>query len=99
MKPDLKNWTLEDFDSRADEVCDYLHSRVPDATRMISPAEYRLMQLASFHGTTRAQLHTAVREARAAGASWDRIGSLLDLDADEAEQRHGASVPASATPV
>lgn len=99
MKPDFKNWALEDFDNRADEVCDYLHSRVPDTTRTISPAEYRLMQLASFHGTTPAQLDAAVREARVAGVSWGRIGSLLGLDADEAEHRHGASVPTSATPV
>ncbi len=100
-RPDFANWTEEDFETRADEICEYFHS-FDWLGRLPGPRHETYLELAVQAERTiekptevsRNQIGEAVCWARDEGTSWERIGELLGTSADEAAQRYGVAVQA-----
>ena len=90
-RPDFENWTDEDFETRADEVCAYAHSVELSDADWMSGAEYRLRIVAEracqSDGMADERLRPLVAEARAAGSLWDRVGKMLGTSAADARER------------
>ena len=106
-RPDFANWTDEDFESRADEICEYFHS-IDWLGKLGGPRHEVFLDLAVRAERTierptevsRNQIAEAVCWARQEGTSWERIGELLGTSAADARGRYadldqtaGASAP------
>lgn len=95
-RPDFANWTVEDFETRADEICNYFHS-IDWLSRLPGPRHEAWLDVVvkcerSIEAPTeasRSQVAEAVCWARDEGTSWQRIGELLGISAAEAEERYG----------
>ena len=95
-RPDFANWTAEDFESRADEICEYFHSidwlaklgglRHETYLDIVVRCE---ASIAAPTEVSRQQIAEAVEWARDEGTSWERIGELLGTSAAEAEALYG----------
>ena len=72
-RPNFENWSDEDFDTRADEVCAYVHSLDLSDADWISGAEYRLwldgQRTQRSEGTANECLRPFGAEARAGGST------------------------------
>ena len=95
-RPDFENWTDEDFETRADEVCAYAHSidwlGKLGGLRHETYLDIVVRCEAAIEAPTevsRQQIAEAVDWARDEGTSWERIGELLGTSAAEAEARYG----------
>ena len=92
-RPDFENWSDEEFDRRADEVCAYVHSLDLNDAEWMSGAEYRLRLAAertdTSEGSADEPLRSLVVKARADGSSWDRVGKMLGTSAADARKRFG----------
>ena len=92
-RPDFANWTEEDFETRADEICEYFHS-FDWLGRLPGPRHETYLELAVQAERTieaptevsRNQIAEAVCWARDEGTSWERIAELLGTSAAEARQ-------------
>ena len=100
-RPDFANWTEEDFETRADEICEYFHS-FDWLGRLPGPRHETYLELACKpsapsrrlprSAATRSPKPSAGRETKA--TSWERIGELLGTSAAEAERRYEVAVQA-----
>ena len=103
-RPDFANWSEEDFETRADEICEYFHSfdwisRLPDPPHEVfldlAMRAERIIEKPT--EVSRKQITEAVCWARDEGSSWERIGELLGTSADEAQERYGTQSVSSGT--
>ena len=95
-RPDFANWTDEDFETRADEVCEYFHSidwlsklgglRHETCLDIVVRCE---ASIAAPTEVSRQQIAEAVEWARDEGTSWERIGEILGTSAADVEERYG----------
>lgn len=81
-------WSHADTVDRCDEIADYMESFDPSEGEVVRGVEYLLIRAARRQSADAAELAESVAEARAAGTTWARIGEILGLDADVAEQRY-----------
>jgi hypothetical protein len=76
----------------ADELAERFESYEPAEGDQRPVEEYMLERAALDRARSERQVVDAVIAARAAGASWQKIGSLLGTSAQAAQQRYAAVV-------
>jgi hypothetical protein len=87
--------SIQEILDQADELAQRFESYEPDAADERPVEEYMLERAALARASSEQQVADAVIAARASGASWQKIGSLLGTSARAAQQRYGAIVDAS----
>src|SRR5580693_1106318 len=85
VMPRSRKWILE----HADELAAYFEDHEPGDERDV--AEYMLRRAAIGQAESERRLTSAVTAAREAGWSWRRIGDVLGVSAQAAQQRYGTS--------
>ena len=86
--------SIQEILDQADQLAQRFESYEPDATDERPVEEYMLERAALARARSERQVADAVIAARASGASWQKIGSLLGTSAQAAQQRYGALVEA-----
>lgn len=86
--------SIQEILDQADELENRFESYEPAETDERPVEEYMLERAALARARSERQVADAVIAARAAGASWQKIGSLLGTSAQAAQQRYGALVEA-----
>lgn len=86
--------SIQEILDQADELAQRFESYEPAAADERPVEEYMLERAALARARGERQVADAVIAARAAGASWQKIGSLLGTSAQAAQQRYGALVEA-----
>jgi FAD/FMN-containing dehydrogenase len=84
--------SIQEILDHADELAQRFESYEPDEADERSVEEYMLERAALARARSERQVADAVIAARAAGASWQKIGSLLGTSAQAAQQRYGALI-------
>lgn len=87
--------SIREILDHADELAQRFEDHEPDATDERPVEEFMLERAALARARSERQVADAVIAARASGASWQRIGSLLGTSAQAAQQRYSALVDAS----
>ena len=87
--------SIREILDHADELAQRFEDHEPDATDERPVEEFMLERAALARTRSERQVADAVIAARASGASWQRIGSLLGTPAQAAQQRYSALVDAS----
>lgn len=82
--------SIQEILDHADELAERFENLDPDQATEVPVEEYLLQRAVVARARTEQQLLDAVVAARAAGASWQKIGSLLGTSAQAAQQRYGA---------
>ncbi len=103
VRPDFANWTDEEFETRADEICEYFHSidwlgklgglRHENYLDIVVRCE---ASISAPTEVSRRQIVEAVEWARDEGTSWERIGEILGTSAADAKSRYGHAAALSA---
>ena len=93
-EPNFHAWAQEDNAQYADEICTYFHALDLSDADWIPATEYWLKRAVgrmSDNGDfDDGRIRPLVADARAAGSSWDRIGELVGMSAEAAQQCFGA---------
>ena len=86
--------SIQEILDQADELARRFENFEPDAADERPVEEYMLERAALARARSERQVADAVIAARAAGVSWQKIGSLLGRSAQAAQQRYGSLVEA-----
>jgi hypothetical protein len=86
--------SIQEILDQADELAKRFEDYEPEANDERPVEEYLLERAALARARSERQVADAVIAARRAGASWQKIGSLLGTSAQAAQQRYGALVEA-----
>lgn len=84
--------TIQEILDHADELAERFESYEPGAGDERPVEEYMLERAALGRARSERQVIEAVVAARAAGASWQKIGGLLGTSAQAAQQRYSSLV-------
>jgi hypothetical protein len=84
--------TIQEILDHADELAERFENYEPGDGDERPVEEYLLERAALNRARSERQVIDAVIAARAAGASWQKIGSLLGTSAQAAQQRYGSMV-------
>jgi hypothetical protein len=84
--------TIQEILDHADELAERFENYEPGDGDERPVEEYLLERAALDRARSERQVIDAVIAARAAGASWQKIGSLLGTSAQAAQQRYGSMV-------
>ena len=84
--------SIQEILDHADELAERFENYEPSDGDERPVEEYLLERAALDRARSERQVLDAVIAARAAGASWQRIGSLLGTSAQAAQQRYGSVV-------
>lgn len=84
--------TIQEILDHADELAERFENYEPDGGDERPVEEYLLERAALDRARSERQVVDAVVAARAAGASWQKIGGLLGTSAQAAQQRYGSVV-------
>jgi len=87
--------SIQEILDHADELALRFEDLDPADAEERPVEEYMLARAALARARSERQVADAVIAARAAGASWQRIGSLLGTSAQAAQQRYASVVEAS----
>ena len=87
--------SIQEILDQADELSKKFEDYEPEASDERPVEEYLLERAALARARSERQVADAVIAARAAGASWQKIGSLLGTSAQAAQQRYSSVVDAS----
>lgn len=87
--------SIQEILDQADELAKRFEESEPDPSGERPVEEYMLERAALARARSERQVADAVIAARAAGASWQKIGSLLGTSAQAAQQRYSSVVEAS----
>jgi hypothetical protein len=86
--------SIQEILDQADELAKRFEDYEPEDDDERPVEEYLLERAALARARSERQVADAVIAARGAGASWQKIGSLLGTSAQAAQQRYGALVEA-----
>jgi hypothetical protein len=86
--------SIQETLDHADELAKRFEDYEPDADAERPVEEYLLERAALARARSERQVADAVIAARAAGASWQKIGTLLGTSAQAAQQRYGSLIDA-----
>ena len=86
--------SIQEILDQADELAQRFENYEPDANDERPVEEYMLERAALARARSERQVADAVIAARASGASWQKIGSLLGTSAQAAQQRYAAIIDA-----
>jgi hypothetical protein len=84
--------SIQEILDHADELAERFENYEPGDGDERPVEEYLLERAALNRARSERQVIDAVIAARAAGASWQKIGSLLGTSAQAAQQRYGSMV-------
>lgn len=84
--------TIQEILDHADELAERFENYEPGDGDERPVEEYLLERAALDRAHSERQVIEAVIAARSAGASWQKIGSLLGTSAQAAQQRYGSVV-------
>lgn len=84
--------SIQEILDHADELAERFENYEPADGDERPVEEYMLERAALDRARSERQVIDAVIAARAAGASWQKIGSLLGTSAQAAQQRYGSVV-------
>jgi hypothetical protein len=84
--------SIQEILDHADEVAERFENYEPSDGDERPVEEYMLERAALDRARSEKQVLDAVVAARSAGASWQKIGSLLGTSAQAAQQRYGSVV-------
>ena len=87
--------SIQEILDHADELAKQFEDYEPDDGDERPVEEYLLHRAALARARSEQQVLDAVIAARAVGASWSKIGSLLGTSAQAAQQRYASVVDAS----
>ncbi len=87
--------SIQDILDHADELAKRFDDFDPDQAKEIPVEEYLLQRAVVARARSEQQLLDNVVAARAAGLSWQKIGTLLGTSAQAAQQRYGMIAEAS----
>ncbi len=87
--------SIQEILDQADELAKKFEDYEPEASDERPVEEYMLERAALARARSERQVADAVIAARAAGASWQKIGGLLGTSAQAAQQRYSSVVEAS----
>jgi hypothetical protein len=87
--------SIQEILDHADELAKQFEDYEPTDGDERRVEEYLLQRAALARARSERQVLDAVIAARAAGASWSKIGSLLGTSAQAAQQRYASVVDAS----
>jgi hypothetical protein len=87
--------SIQEILDQADELVQRFENYEPDPVDERPVEEYMLERAALARALSERQVADAVIAARASGASWQKIGSLLGTSAQAAQQRYGSLVETS----
>ncbi len=87
--------SIQEILDHADELAKKFEDYEPAESDERPVEEYMLERAALARARSERQVADAVIAARAAGASWQKIGKLLGTSAQAAQQRYGSVVEAS----
>ena len=87
--------SIQEILDQAEELAQRFENYEPNANDERPVEEYMLEHAALARARSERQVADAVIAARASGASWQKIGSLLGTSAQAAQQRYGALIDAS----
>lgn len=87
--------SIQEVLDQADELAKKFEDFEPEASDERPVEEYMLERAALARARSERQVADAVIAARAAGASWQKIGGLLGTSAQAAQQRYSPVVEAS----
>ena len=80
--------SIQEILDQADELAKKFEDYEPEATDERPVEEYMLERAVLARARSERQVAAAVIAARAAGASWQKIGGLLGTSAQAAQQRY-----------
>ncbi|MGB3411972.1 MAG: hypothetical protein WBA45_12340 [Microthrixaceae bacterium] len=86
--------TIQEILDHAEELAERFENYEPSADDERSVEEYILERAALDRARSEKRVVDAVVAARASGASWQKIGSLLGTSPQAAQQRYGSIVEA-----
>ena len=86
--------SIQEILDHADELAKKFEDHEPEASDERPVEEYMLESAALARARSERQAADAVIAARAAGASWQKIGKFLGTSAQAAQQRYSAVVEA-----
>ena len=86
--------SIQDILDHADELARRFQDFDPDHANEVPVEEYLLQRAVVARARSEQQLIDTVVNARSAGLSWQKIGSLLGTSAQAAQQRYGTVVEA-----
>ena len=86
--------SIEEILDHADELAKRFEDHEPGVGTERPVEEYLLERAALARARSERQVADAVVAARAAGASWQKIGALLGTSAQAAQQRYGSLIEA-----
>ena len=86
--------SIQDILDHADELAKRFDVHEPGKGTERPVEEYLLERAALARARSQRQVSDAVVAARAAGASWQKIGALLGTSAQAAQQRYGSLIHA-----
>ena len=75
--------------AEADEIAAWFENLDPSQVEQGPVSEYLLRRAARARAQCEREVDSAVRKARADGATWCRIGEILGLDEQEARETYG----------
>ena len=84
--------SIQEILDHADELAHRFESLDPDEAQEIPVEEYLLQRAVVSRARSEQQLLDAVAQARAKGLSWQKIGELIGVSAQAAQQRYGVIV-------
>ncbi|MGH8926284.1 MAG: hypothetical protein ACRDWA_16900 [Acidimicrobiia bacterium] len=84
--------TIQEILDHADDLAKRFEDYEPAEGEERPVEEYLLQRTALARARSERQIIEAVAAARAVGSSWSRIGELLGMSAQAAQQRYGAVV-------
>lgn len=87
--------SIQEILDHADELAEKFEDFDPDSSDERPVEEYMLERAALSRARSERQVADAVIAARAAGASWQKIGKLLGTSAQAAQQRYSSIIEAS----
>ena len=87
--------SIQEILDHADELAEKFEDFDPDSSEKRPVEEYMLERAALSRARSERQVADAVIAARAAGASWQKIGQLLGTSAQAAQQRYSSIIEAN----
>ena len=84
--------SIQDILDHADQLAERFENFDPDDAVEIPVEEYLLRRAVIARARSEQQLLDAVANARSAGVSWQKIGTLLGTSAQAAQQRYSAAL-------
>jgi hypothetical protein len=82
--------SIQEIVDHADQLAELFENLDPDQVEEVPVEEYLLQRAVVARARSEQQLVEAVARARTAGATWQKIGTLLGTSTQAAQQRYGA---------